>query len=219
MLYRRRFLDLAAGTASLAMMPLSASAGSRVSPDPAEGGATVPATAFTRRALGTPSAPVKVTEFFSLNCPHCAEFGMKTLPLVIKHFVDTGKVYYEFVDYPLNGDALWAAEVARSLPPREYLPFVDELFRTQPDWAFSPSLKTPDEFASALFRYAALAGMSHERFLEVIRDKRLRAFIIGKTKAAEKKYHIDATPSFVINGRLRVGAVSFGDFSRWIRAA
>lgn len=176
-------------------------------------------TPFSRRSLGKSSAPVTVYEYFSMNCPHCAEFGLKVLPKVIKNLVDTGKVFYIFKDFPLNEDAVMAAQVARSLPARQYFDFISELFRTQEQWAYDPKLKTKQDYANALFRYAALAGMDRSTFDAALANKKLESFILKELKIGEQQYHIDATPSFVINGRKREGAVDYKQFARWIDEA
>ncbi len=174
---------------------------------------------YSVRSLGNPDAPVKIFEYFSLNCPHCAEFATHALPKVIETYVKPGKVYYVFKDFPLNEDALWAAQIARALPAKAYFPFISELFRTQDEWAYAPELKTPKDYQNALFRYAALAGMDRATFDAAIANKKLRAFVLNELNGAEKTYKVNSTPTFIINGRKREGAVSFDTFSSWLKAA
>jgi protein-disulfide isomerase len=174
---------------------------------------------FGVRSLGKPGASVTVHEYFSMNCPHCAYFGTRVLPDVVTNFIKTGKIYYVFKDFPLNEDAVMAAQVARTLPAHEYFPFISELFRTQDQWAFDPNLKTKQDYANALFRFAALAGMDRKSFDAALADKKLEAFILNELNVGEKQYHVNATPTFIINGRKREGAVDFKQFSRWIDEA
>ena len=56
--------------------------------------------ALKRHFLGSNNAPIKIKEYFSLTCGHCANFHNKTLPQFKKKYIDTGKVQLEFVDYP-----------------------------------------------------------------------------------------------------------------------
>lgn len=175
--------------------------------------------AYSVRSLGNPDAPIKVYEYFSMNCPHCGYFGTHALPKIVPAFIKTGKVYYVFKDFPLNEDALMAAQVARTLPAHEYFPFISELFRTQDQWAFASNLKTRSDYANALFRYAALAGMDRKQFDAALSDTKLRAFILNELHTGEKQYNINATPTFIINGRKHEGAVDFDQFSRWLNAA
>lgn len=174
---------------------------------------------YAIRSLGSPDATITVYEYFSLNCPHCAEFAINALPKIIKAYVKTGKVHYVFKDFPLNQDALWAAQIARSLPAKNYFPFISELFRTQDKWAYAPGLKTKEDYRNALFPYAALAGMDRQTFDAALANKKLRTFILDELNTAEKKYNVNSTPTFIINGRKREGAVTFAQFSSWLNAA
>lgn len=183
------------------------------------GAATAVNSPFGVRGLGNPNAPIKVYEYFSMNCPHCAYFATHALPRIISAFVKPGKIYYVFKDFPLNEDALMAAQIARTLPAHEYFPFITELFRTQDQWAYDPSLKTKTDYANALFRYAALAGMDQAQFDAALGNAKLRKFIMGELNTGEKQYNINATPTFIINGRKHEGAVDFEQFSNWLKAA
>src|SRR5579863_6598616 len=61
----------------------------------------VSATPAGGMVMGNPAAPVKLVEYGSLSCPHCAhfaEFGFK--PLVAK-YVDSGKVSYEYRSFAI----------------------------------------------------------------------------------------------------------------------
>ena len=71
------------------------------------------------QVLGSGDAPIKIKEYFSLTCGHCASFHKKTLPKLQKKYIDKGQVQLEFIDYPLDRLALVAAALARSLPTKE----------------------------------------------------------------------------------------------------
>ncbi len=60
------------------------------------------------------------------------------MPQVKPKLIDTGKLQIIYKDFPLDGVALMAAQVARSLPPAQYYPFIEALFASQDDWAFVP---------------------------------------------------------------------------------
>ncbi len=139
------------------------------------------------RTLGKPDAPVKVTEWFSLTCPHCARFARDTFPLVQSKLIDTGKLSYTFADYPLDQVALMAAQVARALPPDRYVPFVDALLASQDRWAFARDVNTTEELA----KMAALAGLSHDQFEAAIKDTGLRDAILTAQDQATKTYQIE----------------------------
>jgi len=171
------------------------------------------------RAIGNPNANLKVIEYFSMGCPHCAEFAAHTLPKIIPAYVKTGKLYYIFRDFPLDSVSIMAAAVARSLPESRYVAFNAMLFSHQYEWAYDPKLKTLPEYQNALFKFAALAGMDRATFNAAVTSVPLQKFIIGERKRAEKVYHVDATPTFIFNGKKYPGAVDFKQFSSMIGEA
>lgn len=182
--------------------------------------AATPDPRMAPRTLGKPDAPVKVTEWFSLTCPHCARFARDTFPLVKSKLIDTGKLFYTFGDYPLDQVALMAAQVARSLPPDRYVPFVDALFASQDRWAFARDVNTTDELA----KMAALAGLSREQFSAAIKDTALRDAILTEQDRATKTYQIDSTPTFIFNGpnahdRKQSGELSYDEFAKIVSEA
>ena len=53
-------------------------------------------------AIGPADAPVTITEFASMTCPHCAAFNAEVFPKIKAAYVDTGKVRYIFREFPLD---------------------------------------------------------------------------------------------------------------------
>jgi protein-disulfide isomerase len=170
------------------------------------------------RFVGSPGAPVKVSEYFSLTCPHCARFARETLPQIHKELIDTGKLCYEYQDFPLDQVALTGAMVARSLPPERYEPFVLALLASQDRWAFARGVNNTEEIA----KMAALAGMSRPTFEATIADTRLRDAILAEQDVASKQFHVDSTPTFIFNGptqkdRHASGEMSFEAFAQVVK--
>jgi protein-disulfide isomerase len=165
-----------------------------------------------QRSAGKPDAKVTVQEFFSLTCTHCAGFAHETFPQIKSELIDTGKLRWVFEDFPLDQVALQAAMIARYLPPDRYEPFVMALFANQDRWAFARGANPTEE----LWKTAALAGMSRATFDQAIADNGLKAWILAQQSDAEKKYNIDSTPSFVINGQKYAGEMSFDAFRKLI---
>ena len=125
-----------------------------------------------------------------------------------------------FRDFPLDQVALTAAMVARALPPERYEPFILSLFATQDRWAFARGVNSTDELA----KMAALAGMPRATFDATIANDALKQAIIGEEDDGQKRYKIDSTPSFIVNGPkqkdgLHPGEMSFDAFAAIIKAA
>ncbi len=214
-IYRRSLLALvgSAFAAPAAWADSSTPATPGAPPSSAPG--TDPNSPFALRSLGSPKAPVTAIEYFSLTCTHCAHFATVTMPQVKPNLIDTGKLQLIYRDFPLDGVALMAAQVARSLPADEYYPFIEALFSNQGDWAFVPVNDTnhPPDYASLIYKYAALAGMDQATFNAAINNKDLKNFIVQEEQDAETRYKVDSTPSFIINGQLFPGAMEYDEFA------
>jgi protein-disulfide isomerase len=170
---------------------------------------------LTPRTMGSPDAKVHVQEYFSLTCTHCAAFQRETFPKVKTDLIDTGKVLYEWHDFPLDQIALTAALVARALPPDRYEPFIDVLLRTQDKWAFARGVNTTDELA----KLAALAGMPRSTFDQTIADDAAKRAILAAQDEAATKLDVNSTPTFIINGKPLKGAVDYATFAKAVDAA
>jgi protein-disulfide isomerase len=53
-------------------------------------------------SLGRADAPVTIIEFSDFECPFCQRYSKSTLPEIKRDYVDTGKVRYVFMDFPLE---------------------------------------------------------------------------------------------------------------------
>ena len=162
-----------------------------------------------RRGVGNPNAPVKIQEFFSLTCNHCANFHTGTYQELKAKYIDTGKVYFIFEEFPLNGPALYGSMIARCMPEERYESFVDLLLRNQDVWAFS------GDFKASLMQNAKLAGMSEEEFNTCFNNEALQKAMANNIAAASDAWKISSTPSFVLNDGERIirGGKSIADFS------
>ncbi|MBW4090292.1 MAG: DsbA family protein [Proteobacteria bacterium] len=208
-LRRRTLLPLlAAGLAAPSVLVRPAQAATAATSDQAAATAAQTAAWETPRTLGKADAKFVVEEWFSLTCTHCADFSQTTFPELRTKLIDTGKVRWVFRDFPLDKVALQAAQVARALPPDRYAAFVLALFADQDRWAFASGT----HYVKALWQMAALAGMDRPTFDAAIGDNDLRDWILAQQTMAEKKWKIDATPSFVINGHMVAGEMPYAQF-------
>ena len=166
------------------------------------------------RAIGPATAPVRVMEFFSLTCSHCAAFHKETFPRGKTELVAPGQVRLVWRDFPLDRLALVAAAVARSLPAERYEGFIGALLNNQDRWAF-----TRGDPKEELAKMAALAGMNRATYDQVFADEALqRAILEGRAKA-EQEFQISATPSFVFGSRTQSGNMAFEVFARHVQEA
>ncbi len=171
------------------------------------------AKATSIRAIGNPSAPIKIIEYASMTCSHCAHFHNDVLPELKSKYIDTGKVYLEFREFPLNDPALKATMAARCLPEDKYDGFISLLFKTQDHWAGGLN------YVAALKQNAKLAGMSDATFDACQESAPLKHKIAENMQEAKDKWEISATPTFIINdGKEKIsGAQPLAEFERVFR--
>ena len=143
----------AAGLAAAALLLLTAcgqgSNGSSSSSSASSGGKSVlgkqaKIEQLPDMSLGNKGAPINILEYASMTCPHCAHFDAEVFPELKKNYIDTGKVFYTFREYPLDGVALRASMVARCIGKDRFFSFIHGLFHTQIVWA-NPDLWNNDK--------------------------------------------------------------------------
>jgi protein-disulfide isomerase len=155
-------------------------------------------------SLGSPTAKVTVLEFASLGCPICAKWNNDMFPAFKAKYVDTGKVRYVLKEFS-TGDAPVAAAgflLARCAGKDKYFQVVDAVFRQEADL-----LETDRnaEKRDRLVKVAQSAGIPETQFDACTsNDDALKAFN-DRVDAAAKKYNIDSTPTFIINGKATTG--------------
>ncbi len=198
--------------AFLAMFAVAA-----LSPTPAAAADSAPAAADAAsllaigkddRILGNPAAPITIVEYASLTCPHCAHFTGEVLPEIKKKWIDTGKVKLVLRDFPLDGEALRAAMIARCAPPDRFYAYIDTFFADQATWASAP------DFEAALGRLAELGGMSKAAVGKCLKDITLENKILEGRLTASKQLNVDATPTFFVNGTKFTGAPTAEEFDK-----
>jgi protein-disulfide isomerase len=170
--------------------------------------------ALSERSIGKADAPATIVEYSSLSCSHCGAFHKNVFKNLKETLIDTGKARLVISDFPLNGPALHASMVARCLPEDKFFDYIQLLFETQDQWAYSEGYK------KYLKQNAQLAGLSAQQFENCINSEPLRAGILAMVEKGQKEQQINATPTFVINGKVKVqGERGLEDFQKAITEA
>jgi protein-disulfide isomerase len=191
-----------AGVAVYELRPASKSAEDTPSSSFADAPVLPVTIAADDRSIGNSSAPVTIVEYASLTCPHCAHFETNVLPAVKTELIDSGKVRLIYRDYPLDGLALRAAMMVRCAGPERTFGFLDLLFSRQAAWIKNDMASS----VAALATLGAQAGMSESEFNACLANQDIQNAVTQSRLDAERLYKINSTPSFLINGRLTVGA-------------
>jgi len=165
------------------------------------------------RILGDPNAPIKVVEFFSMTCGHCANFHNITFPKVKSDMIERGLIQFEMRPFPLDGLALRGHALARSLPTSRYFPMVKALMSQHKQW-----VRAEDPLA-ALMKIARLAGISEAEFNKTMSNRTLLEKLVEMRQIALDDWNISSTPSFVINeDKVLAGNMNYEKFVEEINA-
>ena len=160
--------------------------------------------------LGKADAKITIIEYASLSCPHCAKFNAEVLPRVTSDYIDKGLVRWVYRDYPLNNPAYLAAVLAHCGSPLRYFGLLDKLFRSQDYWAAQP------QPIVALKQIGVNEGIDEKTYDACLADQKLKDKIISRLQEASTKYKVEATPSFLIGGKLYSGELPFDDIKKLI---
>ena len=83
---------------------------------------------------GNPAAKVKLVEYASYTCSHCAAFSAESAAVLKDQMVRDGTVSVEFRHLIRDGLDLGAAVLARCTGPRGFAPTTAYIFATQDQW-------------------------------------------------------------------------------------
>ena len=156
--------------------------------------------AFPGYSLGSDSAPVEVTEFADLQCPHCGEFAVVQFPTIREQLINTGRVRWRFRDFPLNSFpwsrvAALAAQCAGE--QGRFWEMIDAVYQAQADWG--RSTKNPTGRFRDMARKIGGDGSRFDACLDSHRyDGRVAASV-----AQGVTLGVNGTPTFFVNGRIK----------------
>jgi protein-disulfide isomerase len=149
---------------------------------------------------GPKDAKVTVIKYSDYQCPFCAR-GYTTMEEVKKQYPD--KLRYCFKDFPLGfhpwaEPAAIAAKCVAQQKPEAYWKVYDGFFQAQKE-------VNPGNVKDKAWGFVEAEGLDKAKFDECFDSKKTQAAV--KAEMAEgQSLGITGTPSFVINGRLLVGA-------------
>ncbi|RYG03546.1 MAG: DsbA family protein [Caulobacteraceae bacterium] len=167
-------------------------------------------------SLGDPNAKVKMVEYASLTCSHCGTFNNDVFPAFKAKYIDTGKVHYTFKEFltPPNEVAAAGFLTARCAGKDKYFNVTDAIFHAQQE------MFTTGDMRGVLLRIAQSAGLTEEQFNACITDEAALKALNERVEKAIKVDKINATPTFVINGKkVKEGEVSLAELDAAVAEA
>ena len=179
--------------------------------------ATVNETPEGNFVMGNPDAKLKLVEYGSFTCSHCADFAETASP-EIRERVDTGKMSYEFRTYVRDPIDLTTALLARCGGKDVFYPLSEQFFANQKamfdkvqgqEGTFKgveqlPPAQRPVAIAqiAGLIDFAKQRGISEDQAKQCLADTATAEKRAKGVEAANNQYQIQGTPSFLINGVL-----------------
>jgi protein-disulfide isomerase len=169
--------------------------------------------------MGNPNAPIKVVEYGSLSCSHCAEFSEKAMEPLKANYIATGKVSYELRNYVRDPMDLTATLLARCGGPGPYFPLVEQMFADQANWFTKVQAITPAEqqamaalppaqqfakFATVigLDGFVRQRGISAEKANACLANQAESDKLVKMRDRANTEFNLQGTPTFLINGQV-----------------
>lgn len=148
-------------------------------------------------SLGNPNAKVKVVEYASDTCVHCAHWEADYWPQFKAKYVDTNKVTYTFREFLTAPEQVSAAGflLARCAGRDKYFQVLQAIFRGQDEM-----FRTGDAHG-VLLRIAQSVGMSEAQFNACEQNDAALKALGERVQRAQDVDHITGTPTFFVNGR------------------
>ena len=169
--------------------------------------------------MGNPNAKVKIIEFGSMTCPHCAEFDAEGVKPLIDNYVKSGRVSYEFRNFVRDPFDVAASLVARCGGATSFFGLTRGLYADQRDWvskiqAADPAtmqqvqtLPPSQQFAEiakiAGFQdWAAMRGLAPEKTAACLANQGEVDRLVQMQNDAVTSFDVNATPSILLNGEM-----------------
>ena len=152
-------------------------------------------------SIGSDNAPVTIIEFSDYQCPYCQVWYQQVYQQLLAAYPN--KIRFVYRDLPLSShpEALPSAEAADCAGEQgAYWKYHDALFGQQ--YGLN---------RAAYEHYAADLGLDSKAFAACLDSRRYESEVQADANDAAS-VGISSTPSFVINGRILIGALPFSDF-------
>ena len=217
---------LLAGAVLIATGPLVATAMAKP-PAPTRAAATnwnrtVARTAEGGHLLGNPAAAVKLVEFVSYTCPHCARFEQESADQLRLGFVAQGKGSIEVRNFVRDPVDLTVALLTNCGPKEKFFVNHTVFLRSQDTWMqplsrmspaqqqrwFTGNLATRVRFIASDFHfYDIMRTLGYDRTAvdRCLANTALAEQLAKQTQSDSDKYGVEGTPSFMVDGILLAG--------------
>lgn len=173
---------------------------------------TAAVTAEGGYVIGNPDAPLKLVEYASHTCSHCAEFSM-TGAAPLDEYVATGVVSYEIRNLVRDPIDLTIALLARCGTPASFHPLANQAwqnFDAIVQGAQNPAVQQAMQAAPAqrfqaiaeaagLIDFFAARGISRDQAMQCLADTEKAQQIADASQTQADERELTGTPTFFLN--------------------
>lgn len=164
--------------------------------------------------LGNKNAKLTMVEFTDYQCPFCSRHFTQTHGELVKKYVDTGKMKIVYRDQALSfhPNANSAAQAVRCAEEQNGgLKMHDALFVNQEAWANLSG----DAVTAKYSELATAAGLNGQRVADCVTSGKHKQ-AVDDDGALGMRVGASGTPTFLINGKVLVGAQPLSVFEQVI---
>jgi protein-disulfide isomerase len=147
---------------------------------------------------GNPDAAVTVIAFEDYQCPACAFFNQNLMPVLVRDYIDTGRIQFVYHEFPLDihANAVAAGQAARCAGDQgKFWEMHDMLYLNQSQWA---QLSTTNNVFGG---YAGQLGLNRANFDSCVSGG-THVDEVTAAGASAIAAGAQATPTFSVNGQL-----------------
>ena len=156
-------------------------------------------TGFRGYFIGSPDAPIEITEYGDLECPVCAAYAAVQFADIKLRIIDAGKARLRYRDFPLDGPHTHPRTPAHALAcsndQGHSWDVIEKMFETQAEWARA-SNPMP-----ALTDIVKGVGVNVDTWMECMKSKKYQGRIQASLNEGTA-LGVPGTPTFLIAGKL-----------------
>ncbi|MEH3107397.1 MAG: thioredoxin domain-containing protein [Sphingomonas fennica] len=195
--------------------------------------ATLPSGAIV---IGNPQAKVKLVEYTSMTCPHCAHFAKEGLPALMAGYVAPGKASIELRHAVRDPYDLAASLLVRCAGPAAYLPAMEAVFAAQDAWMGRAMKMTPAEIEAVqkqsradqlvtvsrtigLLSLMQARGLAEPKAVACLKSEPEQQKLAAMANEAWSERKIPGTPAFLLNGTIVADAADWAALKPRLDAA
>ncbi len=168
--------------------------------------------------MGNPDAPIKLVEYMSITCSHCATFGEEAFNTIRDNYVESGRVSFEIRNFVRDPLDLTAAILSRCGGEGPFFALTKQALSNQGPMFEKAQGMGEATYSSVLqsepnVRFVRLAeqldlisyfqqrGVSADQAKACLSDTAAAEKLMADTQIAVKDFDIQGTPTFLINGQ------------------